>query len=96
MENPNVVAAYQQFKDKNFTVLGVSLDKTKDEWVKAIADDQLTWDHVSDLKFWDSKVVPLYGIEGIPFNVLLDTEGKVIATELRGPALSQKLQEVLK
>jgi len=74
----------------------VSLDKTKDEWVKAIADDQLTWDHVSDLKFWDSKVVPLYGIEGIPFNVLLDTEGKVIATELRGPALSQKLQEVLK
>jgi hypothetical protein len=96
MENPNVVAAYQQFKDKNFTILGVSLDKTKEEWVKAIADDQLTWDHVSDLKFWDSKVVPLYGIEGIPFNVLIDTEGKIIATELRGPALSQKLQEVLK
>jgi len=96
MENPNVVAAFQQFKDKNFTILGVSLDKTKEDWIKAIADDQLTWAHVSDLKFWDSQVVPLYGIEGIPFNVLLDPEGKVIATELRGPALSQKLQEVLK
>ncbi len=96
MENPNVVAAYQQFKDKNFTILGVSLDKTKEEWVKAISEDQLTWNHVSDLKFWDSQVVPLYGIEGIPFNVLVDPDGKIIATELRGPALSQKLAEVLK
>ena len=96
MENPNVVAAYQQFKDKNFTILGVSLDKTKDEWVKAISDDQLTWNHVSDLKFWDSQVVPLYGIEGIPFNVLVDPDGKIIATELRGPALSEKLATVLK
>ena len=96
MENPNVVAAYQQFKDKNFTILGVSLDKTKEEWVKAISEDQLTWNHVSDLKFWDSQVVPLYGIEGIPFNVLVDPYGKIIATELRGPALSQKLAEVLK
>jgi peroxiredoxin len=95
MENPNVVAAFQQFKDKNFTILGVSLDKTKEEWVKAISDDQLTWSHVSDLKFWDSQVVPLYGIEGIPFNVLVDPSGKIIATELRGPALSQKLAEVL-
>lgn len=96
MENPNVVAAYQQFKDKNFTILGVSLDKTKDEWVRAIAEDQLTWNHVSDLKFWDSQVVPLYGIEGIPFNVLVDPTGKIIATELRGPSLFQKLTEVLK
>ena len=96
MENPNVVAAFEQFKDKNFTILGVSLDKTKEEWVKAIADDQLTWSHVSDLKFWDSQVVPLYGIEGIPFNVLVDPTGKIITTELRGPALSQKLAEVLK
>lgn len=96
MENPNVVAAFEQFKDKNFTILGVSLDKTKDEWVKAISDDQLTWSHVSDLKFWDSQVVPLYGIEGIPFNVLVDPTGKIIATELRGSALSQKLAEVLK
>ena len=95
-ENPNVVSAYQQFKDKNFTILGVSLDKEKEGWVKAIADDQLTWSHVSDLKFWDSKVVPLYGIEGIPFNVLLDPEGKVIAKDLRGSELHAKLSEVLK
>lgn len=96
MENPNVVAAFQQFKDQNFTILGVSLDKSKEDWIKAIADDQLYWSHVSDLKFWDSEVVPLYGIEGIPFNVLLDPEGKVIATDLRGSALEQKLQEILK
>lgn len=96
MENPNVVSAFQQFKDRNFTILGVSLDKTKDDWIRAIADDQLYWSHVSDLKFWDSEVVPLYGIEGIPFNVLLDPDGKVIATDLRGPALEQKLQEILK
>jgi peroxiredoxin len=95
-ENPNVVSAYQQFKDKNFTILGVSLDKEKEGWVKAIADDQLTWSHVSDLKFWDSKVVPLYGIEGIPFNVLIDPEGKVIAKDLRGSELHAKLNEVLK
>ena len=95
-ENPNVVSAYQQFKEKNFTILGVSLDKEKEGWVKAIADDQLTWNHVSDLKFWDSKVVPLYGIEGIPFNVLLDPEGKVIAKDLRGSELHAKLNEVLK
>ena len=95
-ENPNVVSAYQQFKDKNFTILGVSLDKEKEGCVKAIADDQLTWSHVSDLKFWDSKVVPLYGIEGIPFNVLIDPEGKVIAKDLRGSELHAKLNEVLK
>ncbi|MFN5045210.1 MAG: peroxiredoxin family protein, partial [Bacteroidota bacterium] len=88
-------AAFQQFKGKNFTILGVSLDKTKEDWIKAIADDQLYWSHVSDLKFWDSEVVPLYGIEGIPFNVLLNPEGKVIATDLRGPDLEQKLKEVL-
>jgi len=96
MENPNVVSAFQQFKDRNFTILGVSLDKTKDDWIRAIADDQLYWSHVSDLKFWDSEVVPLYSIEGIPFNVLLDPKGKVIATDLRGPALERKLHELLK
>ena len=95
-ENPNVVAAYQQFRDKNFTILGVSLDKEKAPWLKAIADDGLAWTHVSDLKYWDSMVVPLYGISGIPFNVLLDTKGNVIAQDLRGPALNQKLAEVLK
>ncbi len=95
-ENPNVVNAFQQFKDKNFTILGVSLDKEKEGWVKAIADDRLTWQHVSDLQFWNSKVVPLYGIEGIPFNVLLDPAGKVIAKDLRGSDLMAKLSEVLK
>ncbi len=95
-ENPNVVAAYQNFKGKNFTVLGVSLDKEKAPWVRAIKDDNLTWPHVSDLKYWNSMVVPLYNIEGIPFNVLLDPEGKIIASNLRGRALSAKLQELLK
>ena len=64
MENPNVVNAFHQFKDKNFTILGVSLDKTKAPWLKAIADDKLTWTQVSDLKYWESAVVPLYQIEG--------------------------------
>ena len=95
-ENPNVVAAYNRFKNKNFTVLGVSLDKTKDAWEEAIKHDGLAWSHVSDLKFWGSSVVPLYGIEGIPFNVLVDPQGKVISESLRGPALEEKLQEVLK
>jgi peroxiredoxin/predicted small lipoprotein YifL len=95
-ENPNVVAAYNQFKDKNFTVLGVSLDKDKAAWLKAIQDDGLTWQHISDLKFWSSAAVPLYGIEGIPYNVLIDPQGKVIASSLRGADLMSKLREVLK
>lgn len=95
-ENPNVVAAYNQFKNKNFTVLGVSLDKDKASWLKAIKDDGLTWQHISDLQYWNSAAVPLYGFNGIPYNVLIDPQGKVLATELRGPALSAKLAEVLK
>ncbi len=96
MENPNVVQAYQNFKDKNFVILGVSLDKEKDPWLKAIKDDKLDWAHVSDLNFWDSEVVPLYKIEGIPFNVLIDPNGIIIAKELRGSALQDKLRAVLK
>jgi peroxiredoxin len=95
-ENPNVVTAYNKFKNKNFTILGVSLDKTKGPWLKAIKDDGLTWTHISDLKFWESAVVPLYGIGGIPYNVLVDPEGKIIATELRGSNLENVLQQVLK
>lgn len=95
-ENPNVVAAYNRFKDRNFTILGVSLDREKDAWLQAIRDDRLEWSQVSDLKFWDSQVVPLYHIEGIPFNVLLDPTGKVVASNLRGPALEQALEKVLK
>jgi peroxiredoxin len=95
-ENPNVVAAYKKFNNKNFTVLGVSLDNDKDAWKQAIAQDSLTWNHVSDLKQWESIVVPMYKIQGIPFNVLIDPAGKIIAVELRGKALQAKLQEVLK
>lgn len=95
-ENPNVVKAYMKFKDKNFTVLGVSLDKEKEPWLKAIADDGLNWTQVSDLKFWESSVVPLYGISGIPTNILVDPDGKIIAADLRGSGLQDKLAEVLK
>jgi peroxiredoxin len=98
MENPNVVAAYQQFKNKNFTVLGVSLDREdgKEDWIKAIKDDRLEWTQVSELKFWNSIVVPMYNIEGIPYNVLVDPQGKIVAENLRGPDLAKKLQAVLK
>jgi len=96
-ENPTVVKAYNKFKDKNFTILGVSLDRPgqKDEWMKAVMKDNLTWTQVSDLMFWGSPVVQLYSIEGIPYNVLVDPEGKIIAESLRGPALEAKLGEVL-
>ena len=98
IENPNVVKAYNKFKDKNFTVLGVSLDRPegKEDWVKAIKQDNLTWAHISDLQFWNSAVVPLYHIEGIPYNVLVDPEGKVIAEGLHGSGLDAKLSEILK
>jgi len=95
-ENPNVVAAFKKYSTKNFTVLGVSLDAEKENWMQAIKDDQLTWTHVSDLKQWESKVVPLYQITGIPFNVLVNPEGKIIASGLRGEDLDKKLAEVLK
>lgn len=97
-ENPHVVAAFHKFKDKNFTVLGVSLDQEgkKDAWMKAIHDDKMTdWTHVSELKFWGSDVVKQYGIRGIPANFLLDPEGRIIAKNLRGAALEAKLAEIL-
>jgi peroxiredoxin len=95
MENPNVVEAYNTFKNKNFAVLGVSLDKDKDSWKKAIAQDHLTWTHMSDLKYWNSHAVETFGFQGIPFNVLVDPSGKIIAQELRGRDLENKLKEVL-
>jgi peroxiredoxin len=94
-ENPNVVAAYEQFKNKNFTVLGVSLDDDKEDWLAAIQQDKLTWSHISDLKKWESTVVNTYQIQGIPFNVLLDPTGKIIATDLRGSALQNTLKQLL-
>ncbi len=100
LENPNVVAAYNKFKDKNFDILGVSLDNPgeKDKWLKAIKTDNLSWTQVSDLKGWDSVVVPIYnfGDEGIPYNILVDPQGKIVAERLRGPALDAKLAEVLR
>ncbi|MBL0054974.1 MAG: AhpC/TSA family protein [Chitinophagaceae bacterium] len=95
-ENPNVVAVHNQFKDKNFTILGVSLDDSKDSWLKAVEEDHLDWLQVSDLKGWNSSVVPLYGIDGIPFNVLVDPQGKIVASNLRGGQLQQKLAEMIK
>jgi peroxiredoxin len=95
LENPNVVTAYNQFKGKNFTILGVSLDKDKNDWLQAIADDQLAWNHISDLQFWNSKAVEVYKFDGIPYNILIDPAGKVIAESLRGEQLENKLKEVL-
>jgi len=94
-ENPNVVVAYEKYKKKNFTVLGVSLDDDKASWLEAIQDDKLNWQHISDLKKWESIVVSAYQIEGIPFNVLIDPTGKVIATDLRGDALQSTLASLL-
>ena len=95
-ENPNVVANYEKYKNKNFTVLGVSLDDDKASWLEAIKEDKLNWQHISDLKKWESIVVGAYQIQGIPFNVLLDPTGKIVAKELRGEALGATLATLLK
>ena len=94
-ENPNVVAAYEQFKLKNFTILGVSLDDDKEDWLEAVQQDKLNWLQISDLKKWESTVVSAYQIQGIPFNVLLDPTGKIIATDLRGSTLQNTLKQLL-
>jgi len=95
MENPNVVAAYNKFKDKNFTILGVSLDKAKEPWVEAIREDQLAWTQVSDLKFWQNEVAMKYRVQGIPQNFLIGPDGKIVGKNLRGPQLESKLCELL-
>jgi len=97
MENPNVVANYQKFKDKNFTVLGVSLDREgqKDKWLQAIKDDHLTWTHVSDLQFWNNAAAVAYNVQSIPFNILIDPQGKIVAKNLRGADLENTLCQVL-
>lgn len=93
-ENPNVVKVYDMYKDQGFEILGVSLDKDKAKWVKAIETDQLTWPQISDLGGWQSQAASAYGVRSIPFTVLVDKEGKVMATKLRGPALEAKLAEI--
>ncbi|WP_162550008.1 TlpA disulfide reductase family protein [Hymenobacter nivis] len=96
-ENPNVVAAYNTYKDKGFTILGVSLDRENGQgaWVKAIAADGLVWHQVSDLKFWQNAVAQQYSVLGIPQNFLLDPAGKIVATNLRGEELQTKLAQLL-
>lgn len=96
MENPNVVLAYNTYKDKNFTVLGVSLDQERSSWLQAIKADNLTWTHVSDLQYWNNAAAQLYRIQGIPANMLIDPDGKIIARDLREQFLQQKLKEILK
>ena len=93
-ENPNVVAAYHKFKDKGFEVYGVSLDRTKEDWVQAIQEDGLVWTHVSDLKYFNSVAAQDYNISAIPFSILVDPSGVIIAKNLRGVQLDQKLAEV--
>ena len=94
VENPNVVKAFQKYKDKGFTVYGVSLDRKREDWLQAIKDDNLTWTHVSDLKYWQSEAAKTYNITGIPFSLLLDPNGVIIGKNLRGAALEQKLAEI--
>lgn len=94
-ENPNVVKAWQTYRNKGFDVLGVSFDTNREKWIKAIKDDRLTWTQVSDLKGWGNEAGKLYGINSIPANVLLDKDQKIIASGLRGEELFKKLEELL-
>jgi peroxiredoxin len=94
-ENPNVVKVYKEFNKKGFDVFGVSLDQSKDDWVKAIADDKLTWTHVSDLQYWNNAAAKLYAVNSIPANFLLDETGTIIARNLREEDLYNKVKEIL-
>ncbi len=93
-ENPNLVEAYNKYKDQGFQMLGVSLDKKREDWLKAIEADNLEWTQVSELKFWQTPIVQEYKINGIPFSLLLDPEGKIVAKNLRGERLHEKLAEI--
>lgn len=95
MENPNVVAVYNDFKDKGFGVFGVSLDRSKEDWLKAIEDDKLTWPHVSDLKYWQNEAAALYSVSAIPANFLVDRKGTIVGRNLREEALREKVAELL-
>jgi peroxiredoxin len=95
-ENPNVVKVYKEFNKKGFDVFGVSLDREEEDWINAIADDKLTWTHVSDLQYWNNAAAKLYAVNAIPANFLLDENGTIIARNLRGEDLYNKVKEVLK
>lgn len=94
-ENPNIVSAYNKFKDKGFTIYGVSYDTKKDKWEKAIKDDKLNWNQVSDLQGWKNSTSDQYGIKAIPSNLLLDKDGKIIAKNIFGKKLTDKLSELM-
>lgn len=96
MENPNVVAAYNQFKDRNFTIVGISLDTVKQSWIEAIHADGLTWNHVSDLKGWQNEGAWMYGVESIPYNFLIGPDGNIIAQDIRGKKLFDVLNKLVK
>ncbi|MFA5782161.1 MAG: TlpA disulfide reductase family protein [Bacteroidales bacterium] len=95
-ENPKMIKLYKQYKDKDFTILGVSLDRDKDSWINAIKTDKLIWTQISDLKYWDSPVAKLYNVRTIPYSILIDKEGKILAKGLRGEKLAEKIKEVVK
>jgi peroxiredoxin len=95
-ENPNVVALYNDYKDKNFEIFGVSFDSDGEKWKKAIEDDGLTWQHVSDLQYWNSAAGKLYGVRSIPHTVLIDADGIIVAKNLRGEELREKVEELTK
>jgi peroxiredoxin len=94
-ENPNLVKVYREFNKRGFDVFGVSLDSSKDDWIKAIADDKLTWTHVSDLQYWSNAAAKIYAVNSIPANFLLDENGIIIARNVRGEDLYNKVNEVL-
>lgn len=96
LENPNVVETFNQYKDKNFTILGVSLDTARQEWINAIHHDGLTWNHVSDLKGWYNEAASKYGVQSIPYNFLMDPDGNIIAEDIRGRELGNTLSRYLK
>ncbi len=95
VENPNVVRLYERFKERGFEILGVSLDSNREAWLKAIADDGLTWRHVSDLQYWQNAVAQQYGVRSIPHTVLIGPDGVILAKNLRGAALEAKVAEIL-
>lgn len=95
VENPNIVKAFNKFKDKNFTILGVSLDQSKENWIQAIEEDKLFWPQMSDLKFWNSEAVRVFKFQGIPYNILVDPEGNIVAEKLVGENLGRTLSQYL-
>ena len=95
VENPNLVRTYNKFKENGLSIVGVSLDKSKSNWIKAIEDDGLQWTHVSNLQYWNDPIAKAYQVRGIPATFILDQNGKIIAKNLRGPALEKKIEELL-